>query len=127
MEQVKYSARFFSVLNLRKGEHFLCLTVVKILPESIQMFLRIVGLYPHLHVAAIRLRAVARKLFLIKGRANEIAFKDLLSPCSACGAQSNDLLDCRDLVKPLGGHRSNNKRQIRGYHKQARNQNHGLS
>ena len=78
MVQVEYPARFLPVLNLCKGKQFLRLAIVKILPDTIRMFIQIVGLYPHLHIAAVRQRTVVCELFLIEGGTNDIAFKNLL-------------------------------------------------
>src|SRR5713101_1536837 len=59
MVQVEYLAGFFSVLNLCKGKHFSRLAIVEIPCEAIRMFIQIDGLYPHLHIAAVRPQTIA--------------------------------------------------------------------
>jgi hypothetical protein len=125
MVEVEYPARFFPVLNLCKGKHFFRLAIVKIPCKAIQMFIRVDGLYPHLHIAAVCPRTVARELFLIEGRADEIAFENLLPPGGTCGAQLDVTCSCRVLMRAVGGDCACNDRHIHRYPKQARKRSDG--
>src|SRR5262245_35296659 len=125
MMQVEYLAGFLPVLNLRKGEHFSRLAIVKISSEAIRAFVQFAGLHPELHIAAVRPRTVARELLLIEGRANEIALEKLLRRGGTRGAQLTVLCGRRGLMNAVRGRCSGRDQHSNRHAKRPRKRSHG--